>query len=249
MSKIIYSVIIYDTVYFTVSYKSWKDTFYPATLPQREWFNYYCQHFDTVELNVTFYRFPKLSFLQNWYAKSPKDFRFAVKAPRLITHYKKFSDSLAVLTEFYTVIQQGLQEKLQCILFQLPPSVTYSPQMLQLIIQSLDTNFLNVLEFRHPSWWNAEVYTALRVSNIVFCGMSHPSLPTDVVINTSTAYYRMHGDTKLYGSDYSEEQLKRLAADIEVNSQVKEVYVYFNNDMEGHAVQNAKLLKQITSIG
>ncbi|WP_240466023.1 MULTISPECIES: DUF72 domain-containing protein [Sphingobacterium] len=228
-------------------YKSWKETFYPSTLPQREWFDYYCQHFDTVELNVTFYRFPKLSFLQNWYKKSPDHFRFTVKAPRLITHYKKFSDSSTLLTEFYNVVQQGLQEKLQFILFQLPPSVTYSPQMLALIIRSLDTNFLNVLEFRHPSWWNTDVYTTLGASNIIFCSMSHPSLPSDVIVNTSWIYYRMHGDTKLYGSDYSERQLKKLATDIEANGQVKEAYIYFNNDMEGHAVQNAKALKQITS--
>ena len=81
-------------------YKDWKGIFYPDKMPQRQWFEYYSSRFHTLELNVTFYRFPQLPFLENWYAKSPDHFSFAVKVPRLITHYKQFKDSQSLLTDF-----------------------------------------------------------------------------------------------------------------------------------------------------
>src|SRR5215217_6065644 len=93
-------------------YKHWKDAFYPQKLPQRLWFDHYSSIFNTVEINVTFYRFPQLSFLQNWYDKSAKDFSFSVKAPRLITHYKKFQECDKLLDDFYNTVQKGLKEKL-----------------------------------------------------------------------------------------------------------------------------------------
>src|SRR3954470_19712801 len=109
-------------------YKHWKGVFYPEDLPQKKWFEYYCQFFDTLELNVTFYRFPQLSFLQNWHDKTPTKFRFAVKAPKAITHYKKFSGTADMLTDFYTTVRDGLKDKLGCILFQLPPRLSYSEE-------------------------------------------------------------------------------------------------------------------------
>ena len=128
-------------------YKHWKGTFYPQDLAQSKWFDYYCQFFNTLELNATFYRFPKLSFLDNWRVKSPADFRFAVKAPRAITHYKKFNDVVDLMSSFYNTARDGLQEKLGCILFQLPPNFHYSEEHLQRIIDNLDSSFLNVVEF------------------------------------------------------------------------------------------------------
>src|ERR1700747_49503 len=101
-------------------YKEWKGIFYPEKLPQRKWFEYYSSRFNTLELNTTFYRFPQLGVLQNWYEKSPADFRFSVKAPRLITHYKQFNDSRQLLADFYGTIREGLQDKLGPVLFQLP---------------------------------------------------------------------------------------------------------------------------------
>src|SRR5690606_30967565 len=111
-------------------YKDWKGLFYPEDLPQKYWFDYYCRYFNTLELNVTFYRFPELSFLQNWYNKSPESFSFAVKAPRTITHYKKFNGITDTLHDFYSTVRTGLREKLECILFQLPPSLPYSEERL-----------------------------------------------------------------------------------------------------------------------
>ena len=106
-------------------YKHWKERFYPEGLPQKKWFDYYYQHFKTLELNVTFYRFPQLSFLQNWHANSPADFRFAVKAPRAITHYRKFINTVDFISSFYDTINNGLQQKLGPVLFQMPPNFQF----------------------------------------------------------------------------------------------------------------------------
>src|SRR3954470_2743104 len=106
-------------------YKEWKGVFYPKELSAKKWFEYYCEHFDTLELNVTFYRFPELHALQSWYERSPAHFIFAVKAPRLVTHYKKFNDTTGLISNFYNVVRDGLQDKLGCILFQLPPDLEY----------------------------------------------------------------------------------------------------------------------------
>src|SRR5688572_24490259 len=101
------------------SYKHWKNRFYPEGLPQKKWFEYYCEHFNTVELNVTFYRVPKPETFKSWYDRSPRGFKFTVKAPRLITHYKKFRNITTEIQDFYNIVLNGLGDKLGSILFQL----------------------------------------------------------------------------------------------------------------------------------
>lgn len=227
-------------------YKHWKGTFYPEGLAQSKWFDYYCQFFNTLELNVTFYRFPQLSFLQSWHQKSPENFRFAVKAPRSITHYKKFNNTIDLIADFYKVIREGLQEKLGCVLFQLPPNFHYSEEHLERIVNSLDNSFLNVVEFRHESWWNDQVYQTLASKNISFCGMSHPTLPKDLIVNTPSLYYRMHGEGALYASNYENSQLLTLATEIKSKKLIEEAYIFFNNDINTYAIYNATaMLKMI----
>jgi len=220
-------------------YKHWKGTFYPEGLAQSKWFDYYCQFFNTLELNVTFYRFPQLSFLQNWYIKSPANFSFAVKAPRAITHYKKFNGTTDLIADFYKTVQEGLQEKLGCVLFQLPPNFHYSEDHLEKLINNLDNSFLNVVEFRHESWWNEDVYSAFSKRNITFCGMSHPTLPKDIISNTPLLYYRMHGEGQLYASNYEKPQLQAVINKIRSEKTVKEAYIFFNNDINTYAIYNA----------
>jgi uncharacterized protein YecE (DUF72 family) len=220
-------------------YKHWKGGFYPEDLPQKKWFSFYNERFTTVELNVTFYRFPQLSFLQGWYEQSPKGYRFAVKAPRGITHFKQFINCEQLLADFYGVIEEGLKEKLGCVLFQLPPRIGYKEERLSRIVYSLYPGFKNVLEFRHESWWNEEVYKTLKKHKVTFCGQSHPDLPRDIIQNNKVLYYRFHGVPDLYRSPYSIETLQRFVDEVERNSKVKEAYVYFNNDIEVSAIQNA----------
>lgn len=228
-------------------YDHWRGKFYPDDLPKNKWFDFYCEHFNTLELNVTFYRFPQLSFLQTWYKKSASDFRFAVKAPRAITHYKKFNGTERLISDFYNTVQQGLKEKLGTVLFQMPPRFNYTQERLEKIINSLDPSFNNVTEFRHESWWNADVYKALAKNKISFCGMSHPDLPKDIIQNTSILYYRMHGVPNLYQSPYKISTLKKIIKEVEACTKTKKAFIYFNNDIDVAAVKNATEMKQLVN--
>jgi len=221
-------------------YKDWRGKFYPEKLAIKNWFDYYTKYFDTVELNVTFYRFPQLSFLQSWYQKCPENFRFSVKAPKAITHYKQFHDSARFITDFYETSNNGLKEKLGPVLFQLPGRLAYNEERLERIVNSLNPSFNNVLEFRHESWWREDVYKALAERNITFCGMSHPSLPNDVIVNTSIVYYRFHGVPDLYRSPYSKEFLQEIVSIVKSDKHVKTGWFYFNNDFDAVGVRNAE---------
>jgi len=225
-------------------YKEWKGSFYPQKLPQRRWFEYYCSQFDCLELNVSFYRFPRVSFLRTWYDQSPESFVFSVKAPRLITHYKRFKDCQRYLDDFYGTIAEGLGQKLGPVLFQLTPQSAYSDDMLERIIGAMRPGFQNVIEFRHNTWWNNAVYTALSAKRICFCGMNHPSLPQEPVVNAGVVYYRFHGAPKLYFSSYSNAELEEVAEQIALSFLAKEVYIFFNNTATMAALDNARWLKR-----
>jgi uncharacterized protein YecE (DUF72 family) len=227
-------------------YKHWKGKFYPEKLAVKQWFNFYCQNFSTLELNVTFYRFPKISTLQQWYEKSPGDFIFSVKVPRSITHFKKLNHTARMVSDFYCLVQQGLKEKLGSVLFQFPPNFVFSDQHLERIIASVDPSFENVVEFRHASWWKDVVLNKLAEHQIAFCGMSHPDFPDELIANTSHVYYRMHGRKQLYASAYSQAEMSDIINRLKSFGHIKRAYIYFNNDVNGYATDNAKALISIT---
>ena len=224
-------------------YRDWKEIFYPAGLPQIKWFEYYSSKFDTLELNVTFYRFPQLSFLRNWYEVSPDHFVFTAKAPRLITHYKRFRDCERLLNDFYTTLIAGLDNKLGTVLFQFPPSMAYDAVLLDLITKNLSRAVTNVVEFRHSSWWTKPVFQKLKKESIIFSGISHPLFPDDAIVNSKIAYYRFHGVPRLYYSSYTNKKLRQIADQLLPEKKLKEVYVYFNNTAAPGAIQNATWLK------
>lgn len=220
-------------------YKHWKGKFYPEDIPQRRWFQFYCEHFKTLELNVTFYRFPRPGAMQQWYDASPPDFRFSVKAPRTITHYRQFINAQRQIADFYGLINNGLKEKLGPVLFQMPPRFTFKEERLERIVRSLDPGFNNVIELRDPSWWQQDVFEELGKHRISFCGQSHPDLPDDIVQNTASVYYRFHGVPHLYSSPYSKAFLKKVVDSIKHHHKTKEAWLYFNNDIDVSAVRNA----------
>jgi uncharacterized protein YecE (DUF72 family) len=226
------------------SYYHWKEKFYPKSVPQKMWLEYYCQFFNTVELNVTFYRMPALNVFKSWKERSPDDFKYTVKAPRLITHYDRFNNSKESALLFYDRVINGLEEKLGTVLFQLHPQMEFSEELLEKIISTLDPAFKNVIEFRHSSWWNQEVYNTLKKEKISFCGISYPRLPDEVICTNEILYYRLHGVPRLYRSDYSNEKLQMVFNEIK-SSGAKEAFIYFNNDAEGHAINNALELNEI----
>lgn len=226
--------------------RHWKGVFYPEDLPSSHWLDFYW-HFNTLELNSTFYKFPTVKTLNNWFKKSPDDFIFSVKAPKLITHFKKFKDVGRLMGDFYLACQQGLEHKLGCTLFQLPPSIQYEESKLNEIIGAMNPAFTNVIEFRHKSWWSKKVYDTLAQNHIVFCSVSHPSMPSTLVVNSQISYVRLHGIPKMFYSSYSDQALLDLYDALQKKSKIKQVFIYFNNTADIAGVMNAKQFQMDTT--
>jgi uncharacterized protein YecE (DUF72 family) len=229
-------------------YPEWKDLFYPHDLRKQEWFEFYGRHFNCMEFNNTFYKFPRPETLQPYYHRSPKDYIFTVKAPRLITHFRKFKDAQRYLSDFYHAVSTGLHEKLGPVLFQFHSNFEFKEEFLERIISLTNKSFINVMEFRHVSWWSEEVFRAFEANGLTFCGMSHPDLPDDVIRTSETIYYRFHGVPHLYASPYKIAKLEQVAMEIESFDNVREAYVFFNNTADGSAIRNAKEMQEICEL-
>ncbi len=227
------------------SNRDWKGFFFPEELPSKEQLNFYATQFNTVEINSTFYRRPRPQTLANWYERTGEDFKFFIKIPKTITHIKRLKETAEETADFCNHLHQGIQEKLAGFLFQMPPSFHYSEEHLEQLIATADSRFLNVVEFRHESWWNDEIFETLKKRNIVFSGVSFPkNIPDDFIINNSkSVYYRLHGVPVLFKSEYSEEELKKLAKEIKKAKQ--DVFIFFNNTWGTAALKNALYLKKI----
>lgn len=229
------------------SYDHWVGLFYPEDLKKNEWLPFYAKHFNTVELNMSFYRFPFKNMLKGWKNKMPGNFKMTFKANRQITHRKKFYDVANVTEKFYNMTST-MENNVGCILFQTPPSFRCDDANFNTMLQFMDDlnqNYNNVIEFRHKSWWNEDVKKLLKAHNAAFCTVSGLEMPPDVMITADFGYFRFHGPEEPYASKYSEEQIDQWAESIKnemEKHQLKEVYCYFNNDFYGYALDNAKEL-------
>ena len=227
-------------------YRDWKGIFYPEGVRQKDWLQYYSTQFDTLEINSTFYKFPEAKNLEKFYEKTSDGFQFSLKAPRVITHFKKLIDCTREFSDLYDAAGKGLKEKLGPILFQFPPSFIFSEESLKALKTNLNPDFKNVVEFRNASWFNNEVIESLADSGIIMSGLSHPILKNNqqVIKNNSTLYYRFHGLEKLFYSAYSEDDLKSFYEKV-MKTKSAEIFVYFNNTASQAAIQNALFLKKI----
>jgi uncharacterized protein YecE (DUF72 family) len=222
----------------------WKPIFYPEGLARSKWFDYYCSHFNTYEINATFYKFPTDKSMEAWYRKSPEGFLFSVKANRLITHFRRFRECREEIDRFYSICNEGLKEKLGPVLFQFPPSFDFSEEKLELIISNLNPGFRNVIEFRHRSWWIPEVYEKLAEHHICCCGVSYPLLP-EILPSGPRAYIRLHGVPKLFYSGYTAGELQQWRDRIFDDEERDEVFIYFNNTASAEGILNALEMKRI----
>ncbi len=223
-------------------YWDWKGLFYPTQMPTNQWFQHYAESFDTVEINASFYSWPTVSGVRAWMKNLPETpFVFTVKASELITHVRRFDDAADLVRDF-GYVGDLLGAHMGCFLFQLPPSVRYSPELLKSIVSQLEPGRRNVVEFRHPSWWNEEVYAAFRDAGIIFCSCSGPKLPADLIRTADEIYVRFHGVSKWYDYRYSDAEIADWAGRIR-DSGAKRVWVYFNNDYHGNAIDNARQLR------
>ncbi len=227
-------------------YWHWKDHLY-RDVPRDKWFAKYASTFRTVELNAPFYGWPTPGTVATWRRQvggARRKFIYAVKVNELITHIKRSVGTKTLIKDF-GLIADLLGDRFGCFLFQLPPSVHYSPVMLKRIVTQLDPKRLNVVEFRHRSWWNESVYRAFRDSNTVFCSCSGPRLPDELVKTADDVYIRFHGTKQWYRHDYTNQELAIWTHRIR-SSGAKRVWVYFNNDRDGYALKNAReLLRQL----
>ena len=224
-------------------YDHWKGVFYPEKLAKNKWIQYYAAQFNTLEVNNTFYRFPSQKMLEGWYKKTPENFWFTLKANRAITHTRKFHNTEQLTANFYKLAHL-LREKLLCVLFQLPPFVHKNMELLQKIANQVDPEVTNVVEFRHVSWWDSEVYGFMEKNGLVFCTVSASELPETLIKTAPDVYVRFHGKNGLYQGFYSEAQLKQWAEKIKRQNATR-VFCYFNNDVNANAVKNCFTLKKL----
>lgn len=227
-------------------YWDWKGKFYPQQMPTSQWFAHYAETFDTVELNAPFYAWPTVANVKSWLKQAADaDFIYTVKAPELITHIERFEGTRGLVEDFGYVADL-LGPRMGCLLFQLPPSYAYSRERLDNILRQLQPNRRNVVEFRHATWWNADVYAAFREADVIFCACSAPGLPDDLIRTSGEIYVRFHGPEKWYRYDYSNEELMMWAERIR-DSGAKRIWAYFNNDYGANAVRNALALHEMLS--
>lgn len=233
------------------NYKHWGNgVFYPKELKKSEWFGYYCQHFDTVEINNTFYQLPSQDVFGDWRDQAPKGFTFALKASRFTTHIKKLKQPEQSVVNFLQNAK-ALGEKLGVILFQLPGGWQFNAERLEAFLefvrgQEIIPNVRAALEIRNESWHCSECHEILKRCNVALALTDWPKLPVESPVTADFVFMRRHGPEALYASSYSEAQLKKEAERIRKwTAQGKDVFVYFNNDGEGYAVQNALRLREL----
>ncbi|MCK4520695.1 DUF72 domain-containing protein [Candidatus Parcubacteria bacterium] len=230
-------------------YSHWDGIFYPEDLSGKDKLKYFSEHFKTAEVNYSFYHLPKPATYQNWYKQTPKDFIFSVKASRFITHIKRLKD---VKIPWKTFLENALnlKEKLGPILFQFPPNFQATDEntkrleeFLTILRSRTSINLKYSFEFRHQTWCNEKIYKLLKKYNCAWVISDSPSFPKAEEITADFVYIRMHGSKILFSSKYTKKELENLAQKIKKwRKKGLDVYVYFNNDTMGYAVENAKQL-------
>lgn len=233
------------------SYDHWENVLYPPGLPSRDRLQYYVARFNTVELNASFYRWPRETSFASWRNRLPEGFAMSVKAPRGLTHAKKLY-SPEVWVERITRCWHELGDKRAVLLAQLPPNLARDDARLDYFLSALPEWIRVAVEFRHDSWDHPEVYQLLERHRAAYCIMSGANLPCILRATAPFVYIRLHGPDhqQLYGGSYSDDDLKWWADRInEWRSVGKDVLVYFNNDGGGNAVRNAFTLRGLLGDG
>jgi len=230
------------------SYKHWMGRFYPEKSSSEEQFEFYTKHFDTVEINNSFYKLPPRSVFENWYENSPKKFLFVVKANRFITHMRKLTQPQEPIARMFNSID-ALKEKLGPVLFQLPPKWKVNVARFKEFLEALPKDHRYVFEFRNETWYNKDIYQLMHEFNIGFCIYELAGHRSPMNVTADFVYLRLHGPTEnKYQGSYSNAALKKWAKQCaEWQSQKKDVYVYFDNDQDAYAVYNALTLKELVT--
>jgi uncharacterized protein YecE (DUF72 family) len=226
-------------------YRHWHGIFYPQDLRQPDWYQYYASHFDTVEINYSFYRLPSKSAFEKWRQQAPKGFVYAVKANRYLTHMKRLKDVADPLERFLSHASL-LEDKLGPILWQLPPKWRADPARLKAFAKLLPDDMIHAFEFRDPGWFIQPVRKILEQFGLTHCIFDMPNIRCPKWITSPTIYLRFHGSQYVYGGRYGREGLQPWAD--RVNRWLADghmIYAYFNNDVLGYAIEDARTLKSL----
>jgi uncharacterized protein YecE (DUF72 family) len=223
------------------TYRHWKHVFYPPDVPQKRWLEYFAEHFDTVEINSSYYHMPRASVCAAWKHRTPEGFLFVMKMNGLVTHRRRLVGVEGMLTDFLAAVDE-LGEKLGPVLVQLPPRFGADVPRLDSFLRLCPGDYRWAVEFRDPSWLCEEVYGVLRRHNAALVVhdliADHPRQ-----ITADFVYIRYHGPQKYsgcYPDDYLRAQGRQIRKDLRSG---RDVYAYFNNDVEGFAVRNAATLR------
>ena len=227
------------------NYAHWRDVFYPHGLPTSRWLEHYAEHFDTVEVNATFYRLPTRKAAEGWAKATPEEFVFAVKASRYLTHVKRLRELSAGWSRFHERVEPLVDAgKLGPILWQLPGTFHRDDDRLAEALGALPPG-LHCFEFRHASWFLPEVERLLREHGAALVIGDDPSRPFQTLARTSPwSYLRFHRGRGKDGN-YTPAQLREWSDRIRAWRRRGDVYAYFNDDWGGHAVREAHALRKL----
>jgi uncharacterized protein YecE (DUF72 family) len=228
-------------------YTHWRGSFYPEDLRDDEMLGFYVQHFQTVEINNSFYHLPSRQTFEFWHDQAPPVFIFAVKASRYMTHMTQLREPESATQNFFTHVR-GLGKKTGPILFQLPPRWHNDADRLQAFLETLPRRYRFAFEFRDPSWFNTEVSGLLKKHHAALCVYDLAGQQSPKDLTAGFAYLRLHGPgEQKYSGRYTRPQLRRwLALCTEwLEKGARQVFIYFDNDQSGYAALNALELQEM----
>ena len=208
------------------SYKEWKGNFYPEKIPAKEMLRFYSARLSTVEINATFYRMPQPSMLENWKQQVPGAFRFSLKAPQRITHFKRLKETEEE-TNYFFETASVLADQMGVVLFQLPPNMKKDLPRLETFLTQLPPATRAAFEFRHPTWFDDDVLDLLRSQNRALCVSDTDDMPTTHIDKTADWGY-----LRLRRVNYSEENLVEWLGRI-LDQNWQEIFLFFKHEDAG----------------
>lgn len=221
------------------SYKEWRGPFYPSDLADDRLLAYYAERFNSVEANYTFYRMPTVRQLQAWAKDTPDDFRFALKAPRRITHDMRLRDAADPVTYFCDTAT-ALKKKLGVLLFQLPPFLKKDVSRLEDFLHQLPPGFRAAFEFRNATWFADDVFECMRRFGVALCISESDRRDTPLEVTADFGYLRLRKP------DYDEATLESWAERLrDAGAKWTDVFVYFKHESEGKGPQLAARFRQV----
>lgn len=229
------------------SYKHWKDVFYPKNVKPAEYLTFYARHFPVSEINNSFYKLPAKETVAKWTDMVSDDFLFCPKMSRYLSHLKKLRDPREPLERFFNIFAP-FKKHLGPILIQLPANSRFHMEVAENFYEETDQydDFRFALEVRHPSWFSEESIGLMKKHGISLVFSQADRFPYHEEITAKDIYLRFHGPTSLYSSSYSDEILEDYAEKFAVwADDGHEVWAFFNNDVGGHAIHNAKRLQEL----